>query len=332
MNSFFRALKGELTEHIPVWFMRQAGRYMKEYMEIRHTMTIKEMCSDPDVTAKISYQPVENLGVDAAIIFSDILLPLESMGMNLDYVENTGPVLTPKKDISSLEQFSIGDFGYPLAESIHRFKSLHADTPLIGFTGGPLTLASYVIAGKSDRDLSITKAFAMKDPERFAEILKLTTGAVISLSKHQMSAGVDVIQIFDSWAGSLSPLQFDSLYRRFLEDIRSELHFPLIYFSTGTSGIVNELSAIGFNYLSLDWRTNLSSARNATGDSVGLQGNLDPVIAENSLEVSLKETEHILSGMRDKPDYIFNLGHGVLPATNPETLEKIVEAVHNFER
>lgn len=330
--NFLKALKGEDTDETPVWFMRQAGRYLPQYIELRKNRSIKELCMDPDVVAEISHFPVEILGVDAAIIFSDILLPLETMGLKLEYEESVGPVVSGFKGYDSLIQFSTKEFRYPLQDSIRAFKVKHPNVPLIGFVGGPLTMASYAITGGSDRDLSATKRYAMKEPEGFVKVLDLMSDAIITLAKSQMSAGTSVIQIFDSWAGSLSPLQFNNIYRGFLEEVRSELDFPVIYFSTGSGGMAKDLSLLGYDFLSLDWRVDLSKVRNEIDDAVGLQGNLDPVAVESNESVALNETEEILDGMKGKNNYIFNLGHGVLPGTKPETLRKIVELVHNHDK
>ncbi len=330
--NFISALKGDRPDRIPVWFMRQAGRYLPQYHELRKNRSIKEICMDPRAVSDITYSPVELLGVDAAIIFSDILLPLESMGFDLEYRAGVGPVLSEFKGASAAESFSIKHFRYPLSESIGLFKDEHPDVPLIGFTAGPITLSSYMIAGKSDRDLSATKRHAMKDPQDFIMLIDRSVDAIISMARYQKAAGADVIQIFDSWAGALSPVQFNRIYRGFLEEIRSELDFPLIYFSTGTGGIVEDLATIGFDFLSLDWRMRLSDVRKRIGDSTGLQGNLDPEAAGSSPQIALQETRDILEGMKGKENYIFNLGHGVLPHTDPETLKKIVEEVHNYDR
>ncbi len=332
MNNFTEAIEGGSPENTPVWFMRQAGRYLPYYREIKGGKTIKDICMDSALTADISYYPVSELGVDAAIIFSDILLPLESMGMNLDYVEKTGPLLSPVKNLESLETFEKKAFDYPLSDSIRKFKAEHSGVPLIGFTGGPITLASYIIAGRSDRDLAVTRRFAYLKPALFAEILDLCADAVIKLSRYQKEAGADVIQIFDSWAGSLSSIQFEMTYRPFLQDIRSELEFPLIYFSTGTSGMIRSIADAGFDFLSVDWRADLLQVAREAGNSTGIQGNLDPFVVENSMPSALQEASVILERMKGRDNYIFNLGHGVLPATDPETLKKIVELVHGNEQ
>lgn len=330
--NFLSALNGEDHERIPVWFMRQAGRYLREYQELRLTHSIKEICKDPEIVSDISYLPVEKLGVDAAIIFSDILLPFESMGIDLEYRENIGPVLSEFKGLENILPFDINEFSYPLSLSIKKFKEKHRKTPLIGFTGGPVTLASYLIAGKSDRDLSVTKKFMLKNPSEFVKILDIITDMVIQIARYQKDAGTDVIQIFDSWAGALTSSQFRNIYSGFLNEIRNELNFPVIYFSTGTGSMIEDLVETGFDFLSLDWRCDLTSIKDRIDASIGLQGNLDPLTAESNLKAALRESREILNGMKEKNNYIFNLGHGVLPRTDPETLKKIVEEVHSFDR
>lgn len=332
MNNFIATLRGEKHDRVPVWFMRQAGRYLPDYVQLRKKKTIKEICQDPEAISRVSYSPVRVLGVDAAIIFSDILLPLESMGFRLEYNDSLGPLLSPLKNLNSVMEFDQSSFVYPLSQSVKKFREEHPEIPLIGFTGGPLTLSSYMIAGKSDRDLEITKSFAMKNDALFHRLLKISFDAIVKLARLQIGSGANVIQIFDSWAGSLPPSQFRDTYLGFLEELRNELNFPLIYFSTGTAGIIDEISRVGFDFLSVDSRVDIAKLGISLDKSIGLQGNLDPVIVENSPGKALHETQEILSSIGKRERYIFSLGHGVLPGTDPDTLKSIVEEVHSFDR
>ena len=338
MSDFINSLKGEEHSRIPVWFMRQAGRYLKGYSEFRKSYSIKELCMNPEITQEITYEPVRELGVDAAIIFFDIMLPAEALGFKVDFKENIGPVIensyVSDRSMKKLHDFSTSDFLYPLDKSIRNFREKHHDVPLIGFAGGPLTIASYLMAGSSDRDLSFLKKTIGSDQSSFRKIMEMVTEMVIEVAKIQIRAGSNAIQIFDSWSGNLSPYTFAEFVKPYLEEIVSELSgpVPIIYFSTSTAGILKDISRLGFDFLSLDWRMDLSDVRKIYGSKTGLQGNLDPSLVERFPVQSFREAEIIAGSMKDFDRYIFNLGHGVLPGTEVKTLKKIVEIVHGVER
>lgn len=337
MNNFLAALRGETHEEIPVWFMRQAGRYLPGYRGIRTRMSIREMCRDVDTTVAATLEPVKSIGVDAAIIFADIMLPVESMGFSLDFVEGVGPAISnpfkANRSLSGISDFSLENYGYKTYDSIRRIRSSNDSLPVIGFSGGPLTIASYLVNGRPDRDLAQTKELLLSGDRDFRKLLRMITEMVIMNSREQIRSGASTVQIFDSWAGYLSPGQFSSYAENYLGEISSELnhHAPLIYFSTQTSSMSDILVSAGFSFLSLDWRCNLHQVMEFLGGEVGLQGNLDPAIAEISRSAALEEGHRIASSMSGFPRYIFNLGHGVLPGTNPETLKELVKAVHSIE-
>ena len=338
MNAFKQVLEGTVPDSIPVWFMRQAGRYLPGYTEARKSKSIKEICMDPALLAKIMEEPINRLGVDAAIVFFDILLPLEAMGAKVDFTEGTGPVVQPATydgPYPRLLEFDQKKMKYPLSETIRKFKETHADFPLIGFSGGPVTMLSYLVSGGGDRDMAATKRMIASNEHLFHENMALLTEMIISLLKIQIKAGADVVQIFDSWAGFFSPYQYDNLMKEYLSEIVSELS-PLrrkvIYFSIATSGMAPKIVESGVDYISADWRSRLSLVDSIASGKVGLQGNLDPTLAAESPAAALKETGQILDDISYKQDYIFNLGHGVLPNTDYRTLQDIVRMVHDFRR
>jgi len=334
MNNFISALKGEPHDHIPVWFMRQAGRYMSEYQELRKLYNIREMCMSPEITEKITYAPVKLLGVDAAIIFADIILPLEAMGYRIDF-NSLGPKIENgyryNRDMKGIHEFDPAELKYRTYDSIRLFRQNHPDTPIIGFSGGIITVMSYVISGMSDNNLLYTKQVMLND-NYFATMKKMIKNMIIDYVKIQINAGVDAIQIFDSWLGALSPYTFEKHLKNdvieLVEDIKSRV--PLIYFSTGTTGMLDQFNDIKPDILSVDWRTKLGDARKILNQGIGLQGNLDPYLVQYSGDYAMEEAHSILSGARGMDNYIFNLGHGVLPDTNPEILKNITDLVHSF--
>ncbi|WP_337860898.1 uroporphyrinogen decarboxylase [Ferroplasma sp.] len=335
MNDFRAALKNEPHDHIPVWFMRQAGRYMDEYKELRKKYNIREMCMDPEITEKITYAPVKLLGVDAAIIFADIILPLEAMGYKIDF-NTSGPKIENgyrnNKELKGIHEFDINKLKYRTYDSIQLFKTRHPETPIIGFSGGIITVLSYIIAGMSDNNLVYTKEIMLND-NSFKIMKNMIKNMVLDYVKMQINAGVDAIQIFDSWLGALSPYTFEKYVKddiiEIVESIKSMV--PVIYFSTGSSGIINEFNDIKPDILSVDWRIKLDGARRILNNETGLQGNLDPYLAQYNCDSAIMETQSIVEETNGMNNYIFNLGHGVLPETKPETLKKIAEFVHSYE-
>ncbi len=338
MNSFLSALKGDSHETIPVWYMRQAGRYLPGYTEIRRGMPMKEMCRDTDTTIRITLEPVDRIGVDAAIIFSDIILPAESMGFAIDFVEGVGPSVknsyVSDPSMRSINEFSPAEYGYSTYESIRRIKASRPSVPVIGFSGGPLTIASYLAGGKPDRDLYLTKKLIFSGDPGFLRLMQMVTDMVIENALSQWKSGADAIQIFDSWAGYLSPRQLSIYSERYLEQITSAIgnKIPVIYFSTQTGSMYQILSTAGFNFLSLDWRVELSEVGRSISSEVGLQGNLDPSMVESAPDLAMREGLSIAMSMADRDNYIFNLGHGVLPGTRPETLLELTRKIHSVER
>ncbi len=338
MNNFEAALRGHDHETIPVWFMRQAGRYLQGYRNVRKHHSIKDICRDTSLTLQVTEEPVRELGVDAAIIFSDIMLPVEAMGFRLDFREGTGPVvensLKSNPGLSGITSYDPHNYGYATLEAISKFRENNTGVPIIGFSGGPITIASYLAQGRPDKDLAFTKSLLIKEHPGFISILEMIKEMVIENCRQQIKRGTTAIQIFDSWSGYLSPYQFRKYSRDYLQEIASELSSSstTIYFSTQTGGMIPELRETGFNFMSLDWRIRLHEVSMRLDRDIGLQGNLDPTLVSGSPPEALIETRTIISEMSQFPSYIFNLGHGVLPDTNPQTLKDIVKLVHGEGR
>jgi uroporphyrinogen decarboxylase len=333
ISEYKSALSG-LSDNIPVWFMRQAGRYLPSYMKVRASKSIKEICSDPGLISQVSYSPVEEIGVDASIIFYDITLPFEAMGFNLDFMEKIGPVITPKTSSKIGHNYDPDKDRYALEPGIKLFKAWHPDTFLYGFVGGPITLASYIIAGSSDRDLEKTIRFMINEERLFGQLMEQILEMILILCKRQINAGADAVQIFDSWAGSLPYGLFDLYLKKYLQPLSSEIskYAFNVYFSTRTGSYANMLSKTDFDFLSMDSKSLLSDIHATCRFEKGMQGNLDPVYTTLKPEIAISETRRILNDAQVIDRYVFNLGHGVLPTSNVKTLKEIIRMVHNYER
>jgi uroporphyrinogen decarboxylase len=316
--------------------MRQAGRYLPAYRAIRNKYSFLKMVHTPDLAAEITLLPIKTFEMDAAILFSDILVVAEAFGVGLQFKDSLGPIMEkPIQNISQVEALApieaedkFGD----IAEAI-RLILPQLKVPLIGFCGGPFTVASYMIEGNSSRDLLKTKRWMMKDPLSFHSLLSHITRCSIDYLKLQIKAGVQAIQIFDSWANALGYYQFKEFCLDYLKQIVQELQetkIPIILFCRGSSVFAKELASIGPQALSIDWNGNLSHIRSYISPQIALQGNLDPDILYAPLTTVKYETERLLHSMRGNPGYIFNLGHGIKPDVSPDAVKTLVEAVKNF--
>lgn len=320
----------------PVWFMRQAGRYMSEYRDVRNRHTLLEICRAPELAAEVTLQPVDRLGVDAAIVFSDLLIPLEPMGVSVDFIEGEGPRLdNPVRsagDVSKLRQFEPREELSYVLETIRILrKELEGRIPLIGFAGAPFTMASYLIEGGATRSFEKTKALMYEDSRSWHRLAAKLASVVKTYLLAQIQAGAQAVQLFDSWVGVLSPED----YREFvLPHSRSVLSavggagVPVIHFGTGTAGMLKLLREAGGDVMGLDWRIDLDAGWAAVGPEVAVQGNLDPAVLVARLDRVLKRTDDILARAGGRPGHIFNLGHGILPATPVDTVIALVEHVH----
>lgn len=332
-NSFIRSFD-QKTERVPVWFMRQAGRYLPAYKEIRSRMSIKQICSSSETMVNLSYAPVRDLGVDAAIIFYDITLPLEAMGHVIDFKDDIGPVVSRNRDYSETVPYNRTEDRYVLYDAIQLFKKTYPEVPLIGFSGGPMTLASYISAGRSDRELSSTRRALYKDTDALKTLLSTINDSILEIIKRQVEAGVDVVQVFDSWSSSLSSVEFEEYAREYLVPLFED--FPQktrsIYFTVGSGKVLSCLRKVPVDFVSVDSHTPIKAASEELGNSKGIQGNLDSFTVANSREEALRQTKIILHESMEIEKFIFNLGHGVLPATDPSTLVDVVRAVRSYER
>lgn len=325
------AARGAAVPYTPVWFMRQAGRSLPEYLEVRAGIPMLESCRRPDLVAEITMQPVRRHGVDAAVLFSDIVVPLAAAGIDVDIVPGTGPVvgepIRTAADVDRLPRLTPDQVGY-VSEAVRLLRSELGATPLIGFAGAPFTLASYLIEGGPSRTYAKTKAMMHGDPGLWARLLDKLADIAATFLRVQVGAGADAVQLFDSWAGALS----DADYRRFVlpasaKALSSVSGVPRIHFGVGTGELLPAMAEAGPDVLGVDWRIPLSEAsRRVPG--LPLQGNLDPAILLAPWPVVEAEVRRILDDAAALPGHIFNLGHGVLPETDPGVLGRIVELVH----
>lgn len=340
-----RAAKHKQVERVPVWIMRQAGRYLPEYRKIREKVSFLELCKTPELAAEVTIQPVELIGVDAAIIFSDILVVPEAMGMELTIDEGKGPVIhNPISDLQSINSLKHFDPEVELKyvlDAIHLTKKqLDNRVPLIGFSGAPWTLLTYMVEGKTSKNFSKVKSFIFNNRELAHHTLNLITDCVIDYLIAQIKAGADLIQIFDSWAGVLAPHHFDefSFYylNKIVETIKPNFDVPIILFAKGANHSIEKLAHTGCDVIGLDWTIDIKEAKEKIGNLVTIQGNLDPSVLYASEDFIAKEIDGILKIFPENKGLIFNLGHGIYPDVNPERLKFLVSYIKektykNFE-
>ena len=331
---FLRAVRGASVDATPVWFMRQAGRALPEYRRIRERATLLEITRDPALCAEVTLQPVRRLGVDAAILFADITTPFAGLGVAFDIKEGVGPVIEhpvrTAEDVAALRPFEPEAAVAPLLEAIRLIRA-ESPVPLIGFAGAPFTLACYLVEGGPSRDFQRTKRLMHAQPETWARLLDILVDATIGYLRAQVEAGAEAVQVFDSWVGGLSPLDYERrlwpAMRRLFDGIR-ELGVPSIHFGVGTAGILELQASAGGDVIGLDWRISLSEGRRKVGDRA-VQGNLDPVLLLGPWDSVEESARWILAQNDRQPGHVFNLGHGVLPGTDPDHLKRLVDLVHS---
>ena len=323
-------------DRVPVWFMRQAGRSLPEYRAIKKTHTILEVCRHPDLAFEVTMQPVRRLGVDAAILFSDIVVPLQGMGVDLDIVAGVGPVfaspIRSRADVDALGPLD-PETGVPYVLETVRMLASELRVPLIGFAGAPFTLACYLIEGGPSKDHATTKALMYSDPATWESLMDRLTEAVIGYLRAQVQAGAAAVQLFDSWIGALDEADYRRYAMPWVSRIMAgleDLGVPRIIFGVATGELLEVLSETGAEVVGVDWRVPLDLARKRVGDGVCLQGNLDPAACLAPWEVLRAKTEEVLAKGGGGKSHIFNLGHGVLPQTDPAALERVVEIVHGW--
>jgi uroporphyrinogen decarboxylase len=338
MNSrFLDACRRRPTDVRPVWFMRQAGRYLRQYRELRAKHGILEICKRPDLAATVTLQPVEILDVDAAIIFADLLLPVEPMGLKLRYAAGEGPIIkNPVRTGSDIDTLSTGntdELGY-VGESIQTVvRALGGRVPVIGFVGAPFTMASYMIEGGASRNFIRTKRMMYAEETLWRRLMGKIVDVLAPFASLQVAAGARAIQVFDSWVGALGPddyVRFAAPYSRALIERIRGTGVPVIHFGTGASGFFRELHAAGGDVMGVDWRINIDQAWMDISYRSAIQGNLDPVALFAPLpELKMRVTE-LLKRTGARPGHIFNLGHGILPETPVENVKAVVQMVREF--
>jgi len=335
-HSFLRACRCEPVERTPVWFMRQAGRSLPEYRALRKEGSILEAIKKPDISTEITLQPIRRYGVDAAILFSDIVVPVHAIGFGVEIEPGIGPVAADpfrsSDDLKRLRDLN-PELDTPYVLETVKGCVEELEIPLIGFAGGPFTIASYLIEGGPSRSYQKTKALMFSDRKLWDSLMERLTDITIQSLLSQIEAGVSAIQLFDSWAGSLSPNQYESFvfpYSQKVFDNLGKTGVPKIHFGVGTGELLSLMSDVGADVVGVDWRVPIDTARERIGSQKAVQGNLDPSILGGDWELISKEVINILERNTGKPGHIFNLGHGVTPEVNPEVLKKIVDLVHNF--
>ncbi len=333
-SAFVRACYGREVERTPVWFMRQAGRYLPSYRRIKGTKNVLEVARNPGLASEVVADAVDALGVDAGIIFADIMLPLEAMGVQFRIEEDVGPIvphpIRTGEDVAALRRVDPeGDLPFVYEGIDMTIQKLDGRVPLIGFSGAPFTLAAYMIEGGPSRELAKTKALMYSDPESWGALMKNLTRMVKDYLKRQVRHGVSAIQVFDSWVGCLSPMDYHRyVFPYTLEIFRSIEGVPRIHFCADSASLVEEFRATGPEVLSVDWRIPLDEVWRRCGGGMSVQGNLDPVVAQTGGTAMERGVESILKGAKGKRGHIFSLGHGVLKETDPENLRRVVKMVH----
>jgi uroporphyrinogen decarboxylase len=335
-DRFLRALAGQPVDATPVWLMRQAGRYLPEYRATRaRAGDFLTLCKTPELACEVTLQPIERLGVDAAILFSDILIPVEKMGVALTFTEE-GPRLETVRDAAGIARLRVpepeAELGFVLETIRLVRRALDGKVPLIGFSGAPFTLATYVIEGQTGRQFADTKRLLYSAPSTAHALLDTLSATVIAYLTAQIRAGAQVVQLFDSWVGQLAPDDFRAFaapYVRRIVDALRPLGAPLIYFANDAAALIGEAAALGADALGLDWRLPLDEARARAGGAITLQGNLDPCVLFAAPDEIERRAADVLARARGQR-HVFNLGHGVLPSTPPEHAAALVEIVHRL--
>ncbi|MGE5359016.1 MAG: uroporphyrinogen decarboxylase [Bacteroidales bacterium] len=337
-DRFLRACRREPVDATPVWFMRQAGRYMPEYRELRTQYTLLQLCRTPELAAEVTLQPVRRIPLDAAIIFSDLLLPLEPMGLPFDFVKGDGPVvaapLRSEADIERLRPVEPREAFRSVLDAI-RLVRPQLDIPLIGFAGAPFTLASYAIEGGHSSAYAHAKTLMYQCPAAWHSLCAKLSRVAADYLRAQVEAGVDAVQVFDSWVGALSPADYREFVLPHVRDLFAaiaDVPVPKIHFGTGTATLLELLREAGGDVIGVDWRIGLDAAWARIGYDRAVQGNLDPTLLLAPLDRLLAGAEDVLKRAAGRPGHIFNLGHGILPSTPIEMVQAVTEFVHGFTK
>ncbi len=335
-DRFLRACRGEEVDRTPIWIMRQAGRYMPEYRELRRRVDFVTLCKTPELAAEATLQPIDRLGVDAAILFSDILVPAESMGFEVAF--NPGPVLDRAvRSAADVERVRVveGDEVAPYVyEAIRILRGeLDGRVPLIGFAAAPFTLAAYLVEGKGSKDFGQVKRLLFGDPRSAHALLDKVTRVTIGYLDRQVRAGAQAVQLFDSWAGLLGPEEFRAFALPYASRVLESLSgrgVPRIYFALNNAHVLDAISGIDAEVVGMDWRVDLAEASRRLGGRHAVQGNLDPCVLLSDAETIRERARRILASGAAAPGHVFNLGHGILPDTPVENAQALVRAVHEW--
>lgn len=332
-----RTLRGERTERVPVWMMRQAGRYLPEYMELRRKYGFFERCQTPELACEITLQPVDIIGVDAAILFSDILVVPQAMGLEVQLIESKGPILpNPIQTSNDLQRIRIPDvhesLGYVFKAIQLIKKELNGRVPLIGFAGAPWTLLCYMVQGKGSKTFDEAKAFCYQQPQLAHQLLQMITDTTIAYLQQQIAAGADTVQVFDSWGGLLSKADFETYSLPYLEQIVKAIQpiAPVILFAKGAWYSLTEMANTGAAALGIDWCTPPNMARKLAGEKITLQGNFDPAKLLSPIPEIKKEVKNMLQAFGGQ-HHIANLGHGILPNVPVDHAKAFVDTVKEWQ-
>jgi len=336
---FLRACRGESVEHVPVWFMRQAGRSLPEYRALRSTGSILDAIADPALAAEVTMQPVTRYGVDAAILFSDIVVPYHAIGFGVDVVPGRGPVIakpfTSASDLERLRSLTKDDIAHVTTTVDLVVEQLkETNTPLIGFAGAPFTVASYLVEGAPTREFAVIKTMMHEKPALFDQLLDRLADITITFLRAQIEHGARAVQLFDSWAGSLTRSEYERFAlpstKRVLEGV-ADLDVPTILFGVGTGELLGLMSSANSTVVGIDWHVDLDEGRRRVGNKP-VQGNLDPARCLATKELAVDAAREVIAKAGNEAGHIFNLGHGVLPSTDPSVLEAVVRVVHDEGR
>jgi uroporphyrinogen decarboxylase len=338
-SRFLKACRREPVDATPIWFMRQAGRYMAEYRALRERHSLLDICRTPDLATEVTLQPIRRIEVDAAILFSDLLLPLEPMGLPFDFIKGEGPQIEKPiespADIERLRTFEPREALSHVLEAIGQIqRELAGRIPLIGFAGAPFTLASYAIEGGHSNNFARTKSLMYGHPDAWHSLCDKFATVVADYMVAQVEAGVDVVQIFDSWVGTLSPADYREFALPHTQKIFQAIagRVPTIHFGTGTATMLAELREAGGDVIGVDWRIPIDTAWQRIGHDRAVQGNLDPTVLLGPSHRMFSQTDDILARVGGRPGHIFNLGHGILPSTPVEHVQMLAQYVHSSSR
>ena len=338
-STFMRACRREPVPYTPIWLMRQAGRYMQEYREVRARVSFLELCKTPSLAAEVTVTAAERLGVDAAIIFADILLIVEPMGLQLEFNKGEGPVIhNPVRSTADVKRMreveDVGGLEFVFEAIRETRDALRKDLPLIGFSGAPFTLASYIVEGGASKNYVHTKSLMYNDSGAWHAMMSLISRGLIKYLNAQVEAGAQAVQLFDSWVGALGPDDYREYVlphtRNVIKGVTTGV--PVIHFGTGTGALLELMREAGGDVIGLDWRVRLDEAWQRIGHDAGVMGNLDPVALFANRNRLLAQAKSILEQAGGRPGHIFNLGHGILPETPVENVIALVDAVHEMSQ